>query len=159
MKDQDSKIDRRSFLGGTLGLLALGSLPGLAQSNDAVKLLVEEPADIASMPDLSYLTASAEEITQKIEKAFPFLDLDRAGLESFARDLILFRNSGDLKPIPFLSLEQRFLMSSTFFDSGADESQQVKYVTFYDPYVTPCSNRLAQPAPGSDDREDAPFWG
>lgn len=32
----------------------------------------------------------------------------------------------------------RFLLSTDFFDHGADATRTVKYVAFYDPYLAPC---------------------
>jgi hypothetical protein len=37
---------------------------------------------------------------------------------------------------------QRFLMSTDFFQNGRATNRVISYVTYYDPYVTPCYNPL-----------------
>jgi hypothetical protein len=34
----------------------------------------------------------------------------------------------------------RFLASTDFFQNGADESRELRYVRFFDPYASPCYN-------------------
>ncbi len=137
------RIDRRGFLGRLLAFVA-GAL-GLAGCQTAPRLTIEPGPPLAD--DRSYMTASEEEIVRAVEEAFPFLRLDPEGVTAFARDLVRLRESGALKPLPFLDVPRRFLLSSSFFDDGADESKRVEYLMFHDPYVTPCSNRLAQAPP------------
>lgn len=38
------------------------------------------------------------------------------------------------------SVVSDYLLSTDFFANGADEQRAVSYVSFYDPYVRPCSN-------------------
>lgn len=145
------ELDRRGFLGKLLGFLAAASGLGGCASRDA-GVVVELPTAI---PDLPELRAGEEEIVRRIEEAFPYLKLDPSTAAAFARDFVTYRDAGVLKPLPNLPLEDRFLLSSSFFDDGADESKTVEYVEFHDPWITPCSNRLARPAVEEDD--DEPF--
>lgn len=39
-----------------------------------------------------------------------------------------------------------FLLSTDFFQNGADASRPLRYVRYYDPYVSPCYNPLARRA-------------
>ncbi|MBW2293445.1 MAG: hypothetical protein JRG89_02590 [Deltaproteobacteria bacterium] len=76
-----------------------------------------------------------------IRKHFAYLSIDDQLIETFARDLS--RHQGrwnpDTSPRPYT----RFLASTDFFQNGADEARPLRYVAFYDPYVTPCYNPFA----------------
>jgi hypothetical protein len=112
-------------------------------------------------------------IASVIRKRLPFLKLDEAGLEAFARDQVSFllakRPTWNRIKYHYLSVfgkqftrynrsndsrsrRQRmednfastYLLSSDFFINGSDESRVVKYLAFYDP-LRGCSNPFWRP--------------
>jgi len=44
------------------------------------------------------------------------------------------------------NIVSNYLLSTDFFEHGADEARPVQYVAFYDPITTPCRNYLAKRA-------------
>ncbi|RKZ41103.1 MAG: hypothetical protein DRQ49_06120 [Gammaproteobacteria bacterium] len=106
------------------------------------------------------------------EKRLSYLKWDKAQVMSFIKDFITHtRNKGYLKKVRSLSFfyplyahsnllertslasklhnfEERiitkFLLSTSFFREGADETKPVKYLSYYDPYKMPCKNPFAQ---------------
>ncbi len=148
--------DRRLFLGQMLGLAVSGiGLQALAphvhaqESPDAPPgetLFDPEEEDLFGSLDLG-MTGNAEEIAARVHKSLPFLKLDPSGVAKFAHELVAAREKGDMKPIYWLDLAHRYLLSSDFFDNGADLAKPVKFVLFYEPYLTPCFNPFASPPP------------
>lgn len=75
--------------------------------------------------------------------AFEYLTLDPAGVKQFFADYERYRpNFRRRSPLP-PDVYTRYLMSTDFFQGGADESRRLQYVLFYDPDVTFCYNPLA----------------
>lgn len=102
------------------------------------------------------------------EKRLAYLKWDKAEVLTFIEDFLDDRsNKGFLKKVsklsflypvysqtdwlektPFASkirsfegkIATKFLLSSNFFWSGADVTQPVKYLGYYDPYRKPCQN-------------------
>jgi hypothetical protein len=106
-----------------------------------------------------------------LKKRLGYLKIDPADLEKFAADFqniisarrrylgswsglltLIYRviNIFDMTPFSdnFRSLEEftvtLFLLSSDFFENGADLNKPVKYVGLYDPYETGCDNPFAK---------------
>ncbi len=69
---------------------------------------------------------------------FSYLDFDDAVLAAFVRDHET--KHGPFLPRPDQGPFTRFLASTDFFQQGADESLPLRYVAYYDPYVSPCYN-------------------
>lgn len=86
----------------------------------------------------------ASPLHRAIRKHFDYLTIDDGVLDAFAADLL--RNQGpwssETSPRPYT----RFLASTDFFQTGADESRPLRYVTYYDPYVSTCYNPFADSA-------------
>ncbi len=84
--------------------------------------------------------AGAREPTlhRAIREHFVYLSVGDQVIDAFAKDLR--RNQGpwnpETSPRPFT----RFLASTDFFQNGADETRPLRYVTYYDPYVSTCYN-------------------
>lgn len=82
--------------------------------------------------------ATKSELHRALRTHFDYLSVDDSVIESFAADLV--RNQGpwspETSPRPFT----RFLASTDFFQNGADESRPLRYVSYYDPYVSTCYN-------------------
>jgi hypothetical protein len=90
---------------------------------------------------LSALVHSPEE---QLRGHFPYLDLEPAGVARFLSDYERYESRFVARsPLP-VDVYTRYLLSTDFFQHGADESRQIQYVGFYDPYVTPCLNPLAR---------------
>ncbi len=144
--------DRRQFIAQMIGFAISGfGFQALAPSaygqSDpgapaAGKLFDPQEEDLFSTLDLG-MTGNAEEIAERVQKALPFLELHPASVKTFAGELVAAREKGDMKPIYWLDLAHRYLMSSDFFDNGADVAKPVKFVLFYDPYSSPCYNQFA----------------
>jgi hypothetical protein len=79
-------------------------------------------------------------LEDRIARQFHYLRLDRAGIRAFAQDYE--RHFGRVSRFrrPYDDPFHRYLLSTDFFVNGADESKLVRYVLFYDPYVSPCWN-------------------
>lgn len=80
---------------------------------------------------------SAEE---RIQQQFHYLQLDPEGVRAFVRDYTQHRDQIRRFTRPKDDIFERYLLSTDFFRNGADESLPVRYVLFYDPYVSPCWN-------------------
>jgi hypothetical protein len=81
---------------------------------------------------------------RRLQGHFPYLDLDRSAVDAYLQDYQRYFGR-----LPWIEqwppdVYTRFLLSTDFFRFGADETRTVRYIGFYDPYVTPCSNLLAQ---------------
>jgi hypothetical protein len=78
---------------------------------------------------------------RRIRKHFGDLMIDEAGLQRFVRDYEKHRGR-----VTFYSVRSNgrlfstFLLSTDYYRNGADPKRPVHYVTFYDPYVSPCWN-------------------
>ncbi len=123
-------MNRRSFLAGAAALataVVVGALTWLRGRRD---------------PDPSPATGTGD-LASRLREEFHYLSFDDGAVDAFVRDFESFygeraervaRSSGTLK---------RFLLSTDFFQNGADESRRVAYVAFYHPYRTPCYQPLA----------------
>jgi hypothetical protein len=97
------------------------------------------------------LLALARSPEERLRNHFAYLDLEPEGVARYFADCARYR-AGFSRYVPFPpEIYTNYLLSTDFFKNGADESQLVRYVGFYDPAVTPCSNPLAQ----FDDQPDA----
>lgn len=131
-------------------------------------------AGVTGLVAWRYLASNQEgAIVDIIRKRLPYLKLDPNGVNAFARDLVKRNiiNGGKLRLIDmagpvytgisshlghnalshnFKHGEERiatmYLLSTDFFRNGHDESKVVRYVEFYEPFVTihPCSTPFAR---------------
>ncbi len=91
-------------------------------------------------PDpLDGLSETSREMIGALRQYFDELDIDEAALIAFARDQQRHRKSSTEVTH---GLAQRFLLSTDFFQHGADTSRRIGYARFYDPYVSVCYNPL-----------------
>ncbi len=84
-------------------------------------------------------------IEEQVRAYFPYLQIDDEGLRKFA-DMHRSQFGSGLFAKPDTMLHKRFLLSTDFFPNGADEARVVRYVMYYDPYVSPCWNPCATAA-------------
>jgi hypothetical protein len=113
--------------------------PGDAASRGARASGAERPAEPVRSPGNAALIA-------QLRGHFDYLEIDDAALSRFADDHQ--RHRGRFVPGAQLPPKDRvrFLMSTDFFQNGADESRRLHYVMYYDPYVSPCYNPLVRRA-------------
>lgn len=122
---EGSRFSRRAFLLGTSGLIALAS---------------------SGMAALDWERLRRRWIARKLERHFPYLDLDADGVRRFVELYESHRGIIEKNPWKMLSRPlpddvcTRYLASTDFFLHGADEARNVRFVAFYDPYVSPCYN-------------------
>ena len=131
MKNQPDQPSRRTFIKWSLaatGAVSVGAVGGV---------LYHERESVAwHLQDLERTFISVED---RIRSHYDYLTIDEEGLATYAsRHRELFGEGSDVKRDP--TFYERFLLSTDFFQNGADESRLVRYVSFYDPYVSPCWN-------------------
>lgn len=73
-----------------------------------------------------------------IREHFAYLSIDDQVIDAFSKDL--GRHQGRWNPETSPRPYTRFLASTDFFQNGADEARPLRYVAFYDPYVSSCYN-------------------
>lgn len=86
----------------------------------------------------------AREIADRLRERFDGLDLDDAVLSAFSRDYL--REYGPPGGASWQRDDpcQKFLLSTDFFQTGADESRSPRYVRLYDAYRSPCYQPLSR---------------
>lgn len=123
---------RRWLLGAALGLGALG----LARYVLWDKLGSLQPKELAAFlrKEFSYLKLE-DDAPERFARVF--VQHDRIG-----RGLLTRLRGGDMtwQQAELTSMGHRFLLSTDFFLNGADENRPVRFVAYYDPYITPCWN-------------------
>ena len=116
-----------------------------------------------------------------LERRVGYLQVDRASFDRFAVDYLESRKGYErelavmalfslpyryVTPYPMLkqghslrrlesNVVSRYLLSTDFFEHGADESRHVTYVEFHDPYSIACRNPFV-PRPGATVTSQAP---
>jgi hypothetical protein len=92
---------------------------------------------------LASLSPGARAVTEGIRARLRSLRIPAETLIAWASDRE--RHEGPFEApdsdVPHEVVSQ-FLMSTDFFPNGMDERRPLAYVTYYDPYVTPCYNPL-----------------
>jgi hypothetical protein len=83
-------------------------------------------------------------LASELRSQFSYLQLEPDVIDSFVRDFEAAH--GPWLPTSDASPFMRFLASTDFFQTGADESRPPRYVAFYDPYRSPCYNPFATPS-------------
>ena len=79
----------------------------------------------------------------RLRAHFEYLNLDPGSISQFFLDYErLNPNFSRRSPLP-PDVYTRYLLSTNFFQAGADQSREVRYVLFYDTDFTPCHNPLA----------------
>ncbi len=126
----DSNMTRRRLL-HYIGMLGGGLLAGTGCQETEERSLGEG----AGVPN------SGRSLHDAIREHFAYLSIDEQVVDAFARDLTEHQGpwNPDTSPRPFT----RFLASTDFFQQGADETRPLRYVVYYDPYVSACYNPFA----------------
>ena len=139
-------MDRRTAIKrGAAGLLALGAAGSGATGAWALRTYgVDGTRErLGQIPErIRTATLSVE---QRVRSHFDYLILPEDDLRAYADAHREQFDPGDWDDMFY----QRFLLSTDFFPD-ADESRPVRFVRYYDPYVSPCWNPLAVPGPEPD---------
>jgi hypothetical protein len=148
------RLRRRRFL-----LLGAGSAVILATGYGVARWYRGDPVSV---------------IVAILERRLGYLQVDRSSFDRFAVDYLESRKEYKrelqlmalfslpyryVTPYPFLkqghslrrlesNVVSRYLLSTDFFEHGADESRTVRYVEFHDPYSIACRNPFV-PRPAS----------
>ena len=82
-------------------------------------------------------------LATRLRGYFDYLSFDDDVIAAFVRDY-----QADTPRIhrrePTDAIASRFLLSTDFFQNGANEAHPLHYVRYYDPYRSPCYNPLTQ---------------
>ena len=128
-------ISRRAFLRAAgLGALPLGA--GVVVWHGSVAWFVSRA--------VARIGAMARSPEDRLRAHFHYLTFDPAATARYVADLRdhnpAFSPRQPLGP----DIHTQFLLSTDFFQHGADEKRTIHYVGYYDPASTPCNNPLAQ---------------
>ncbi len=138
------RLDRRRFLQWTwLGPAAL-----VLGSSAACRRSESEPGstETAGAPSAERRPGTGghrdpERLAAEVRRHFHYLEIDEASLARFARDYLRHFSPPNLAGTDLYS---HYLISSDFFQNGADESKTVRYVAIYNPYLSACRNPFAR---------------
>ena len=144
---------RRVLLGGALTTLAFGVYGSyklvFGDATDIVLAVLKRRVGYLDIDEETYQTFAEEYATWKNREAL----LKR--LSIFAAPMRVFTPYSLLRPKNSLrrledSIVGQFLLSTDFFQNGADETRKLNYMGFYDPAIMACRNPFARPvsAPG-----------
>lgn len=86
----------------------------------------------------------ADPALRRIKRQLSYLRLDRRGVRDFLSDYAAAYGASRAETTEDSRLALHFLVSSDFFEHGADESRTIHYVRLYDPYLSPCFNPFAR---------------
>ena len=132
--DENAPTSRRKFL--KLGVATAAAVG----AGSAGTLLYHEREGVAW--HLQRLERAVVPVEDRIRSHFSYLQLDEAGLAKYGEwHRKLFGSGFDARRDPMFY--ERFLLSTDFFKNGADESQPIRFLSFYDPYISPCWNPCA----------------
>jgi hypothetical protein len=109
------------------------------------------------LPTIGFASISAKDAAVNIlMNEFSYLTLDKPGVEQFVEDYLkydIYTPHLDIKIKSYYvlgiksnkssvihAIANKYLLSTDFFLNKMDGKQQVKYLGFYNPYRTPCSN-------------------
>lgn len=104
---------------------------------------------VAWLPACGRRDGETEAIVAAIRDGLGSLRLDDADLRVFAREFLARADRRTLAsratdPAGFVyEVCNRFLLSTDFFGSGADETRPIRYTAYYDPYLG-CRNPFAR---------------
>lgn len=84
-----------------------------------------------------------DELAEHLRRTYAYLRPEPAEVDRFVELYLAHYNAApmfdDVAP-----LENTFLLSTNFFQSGQPAAGPIRFVAFYHPYVSPCYNPLVQ---------------
>ena len=83
---------------------------------------------------------------QAIQEKLNYLELDRTALTQYQIEIEkIFGRIPELRKNETAeTFASHFLLCTNFFIDGEDTSKKIRFVTFYDPYISPCFNPVMQ---------------
>ncbi len=124
-------------------LLAAAVASGLGIAGVAGWLIGETDTPVPADP-LAELSDVETSLANQIRANFSYLDIEADALARFAQAFAKY-GLGRREPVLRAADFHRFLLSTDFFQNGANESRRLRYARYYDPYVSPCYNPLREP--------------
>ena len=87
--------------------------------------------------------APDETLATRLRRHLDYLSFDDDVIDAFVRD---YRadSSRVAKGERTEAIASRFLLSTDFFQNGANQERSLDYVSYYDPYRSPCYNPLVE---------------
>jgi hypothetical protein len=143
-------ISRRRLLVGGVGVVGAVGLAGWGVGRVGLRAeivaLLKRRLDYLKLDEKGLKTFATDKVDAIFNKKIPTWNRLRyhfgAQLPSYAR---YYRSDGLSRTASFEEgVVQLYLLSSSFFINGADESKLVEYVGYYDP-THPCQNPFACP--------------
>ena len=80
--------------------------------------------------------------SRRIRRHFAYLQFEPGTIDRFVTD---FERVVGIVPVGTTDVYMRFLLSTDFFQHGADQTRILRYHLFYEPSATPCYNPLSPP--------------
>lgn len=124
-------MNRRHFVAGALAIVATLAAAGVGWLRRR-RVSGIDPA------------SSAHGLAPRLREEFHYLSLSDGAVDAFVRDFDDFYGERAARVARASGAPKRFLLSTDFFQNGADESHRVAYVAFYHPYRSPCYQPLAR---------------
>ena len=92
---------------------------------------------------LPFLQPSAQEFTQAVRSAFPYLTIQSETCISFLQQYTTAYNRQIRLPLD-TQTQKIFLLSTNFVQNGGNTAVPISYVSLYAPYYSPCYNPYMQ---------------
>ncbi len=135
----DTAVSRRRLLRAGVVIVAAGAGTwyGLRRGRPGSAPPAEVPSRAEAAAGETF-EPDYEAIRGQLLAALPFLILPRETVDAFLAALVASKH----KPRKPDAAVRRFLLSTDFFATGADESRPLVYAQLYDPYRNPCYNPM-----------------
>lgn len=142
-------ISRRRLLVGGIGVVGVAGLAGWGLSRVGLKAeivaVLKRRLDFLKLDEKGVRTFATDRVDAMFNKRIPTWNRLRyhfgANMPSYPR---YYRTDSRTRVVRFEdAVVQLYLLSSSFFLNGADESKLVEYVGYYDP-THPCQNPFAR---------------
>jgi hypothetical protein len=128
-------ISRRAFL-RTAALAALPLGAGVVAWRDSLAWFVSRAS--------ARVVAMARSPEDRLRAHFHYLTFDPAAAAQYVADLRYHNPAFSARQPLGPDIHTQFLLSTDFFQHGADEQRTIHYVGYYDPASTPCHNPLVR---------------
>jgi hypothetical protein len=133
-KPAESTPSRRSFL----ALTVLGA--SVAAAAGGVTWWITHRGELDELEPPEPMSASGEQLAQLIVERLDMLKLPEATVSKWVNRYEKHEGPWQGKKVARKDL-QNFLLSTDFFPDG-DEAKQLRFVSYYDPYISVCYNPL-----------------
>jgi hypothetical protein len=143
-------ISRRRLLLGGIGVVGVAGLAGWGLGRVGLKLeivaVLKRRLDFLKLDEKGVQTFATDRVDAMFNKKIPTWNRLRYHFGANMRSYPRFYRSADARSrvVQFEdAVVQLYLLSSSFFINGTDESRLVEYVGYYDP-LHPCQNPFAR---------------